>query len=209
MVLTFLSTKYCLLHIGAVRRIVKKKTKTRKPRVPHTYSETQLSGLRTSTSSRKQATVLRLRTAIEALNTKKQAITVQSIYEECGLRYAAIYRNPEALALFRANSTHLQKQKPRTKRTGQTANLPSSPRDSLLNYKKPQLVERLRTAQQQLQTIEQQYSVLAAAYLERETRIAELETQLAELEPYRTFVEQVRSRIRQEEHGSDSPPAQQ
>jgi hypothetical protein len=187
---------------------VKRKANTRKPHVPQTYSEAQLSGLRTSTSARKQATVERLRTALETLTAKKQAVTVQSIYEECGLRYAAIHRNPEALALFRANSTHLQEQKPRTKRKRQTADIPSSPRDSLLNYKKPQLVERLRTAQQQLQTVEQQHSVLAAAYLERETRIVELEARLAELEPYRAFVEQVRSRIRQEEHGDNSSPAQ-
>jgi len=149
-----------------------------------------------------------LRTALETLTAKKQAVTVQSIYEECGLQYAAIHRNPEALALFRANGRHLQEQKPHTKGKRQTANIPSSPRDSLLNYKKPQLVERLRTAQQQLQTIEQQYSVLAVAYLERERRIVELEARLAELEPYRAFVEQVRSRIRQEEHGDDPPPAQ-
>jgi len=187
---------------------VKSKAKTTKPRVPQTYSEAQLSGLRASTSARKQATVERLRTALEALTAKKQAITVQSIYEECRLRYAAIHRNPEALALFRANSTHLQEQKPRTKGKRQTADSPSSPRDSLLNYKKPQLVERLRTAQQQLQIVEQQRAVLAAAYLERETRIVELEARLAELEPYRAFVEQVRSRIRQEEHGDNPPPAQ-
>ena len=187
---------------------MKRKANTTKPHVPQTYSEAQLSGLRTSTSARKQATVERLRTALETLTAKKQAVTVQSIYEECGLQYAAIHRNPEALALFRANGRHLQEQKPHTKGKRQTANIPSSPRDSLLNYKKPQLVERLRTAQQQLQTIEQQYSVLAVAYLERERRIVELEARLAELEPYRAFVEQVRSRIRQEEHGDDPPPAQ-
>lgn len=187
---------------------MKRKTNTRKSHVPHIYSEAQLSGLRASTSARKQVTIERLQAAIEALNARKQAITVQNIYEECGLRYAAIHRNPEALALFRANSTHLQEPKRRTKRQRQTADIPLPPRDSLLNYKKPQLVERLRSTQQQLQTVEQQHSVLAAAYLERETRIVELEARLAELEPYRAFVEQVRSRIRQEEHGDNSPPAQ-
>src|SRR2546423_15539220 len=117
---TFLCTKYCPRRMGTERSIVRRKTKITKPHVPHTYSEAQLSGLRTSTSARKQATVERLRTAIEALTAKKQAITVQSIYEECGLRYAAIHRNPEALALFRANSTHLQEQKQGTKRKPQT-----------------------------------------------------------------------------------------
>jgi hypothetical protein len=102
----------------------------------------------------------------------------------------------------------LQEQKPRTKQKRQTETIPSLPRDPLLHYKKPQLAERLRTAQQQLQVVEQQHCVLAAAYLERETRIVELEAQLSELEPYRAFVEQIRSRIRQEEHGDNSPPAQ-
>ena len=186
---------------------MKRTTNARKPRVPHGYPDAQLSGLRASTTARKQATVERLRTAVASLKVKKQAITVQSIYEECGLRYAAIHRNPEALALFRANSTHLQKQKQRTKRKQTPADVPVQTRDPLLNYKKPQLVERLRAAQQQIQTMEQQQSIVAAACLERDTRIATLEARLAELEPYRAFVEQVRSRIRQQEHGDSSPSA--
>src|SRR5713226_3763568 len=154
---TFLCTKYCPLRIGTERSIVRRKTNTSKPHVPHTYSEAQLSGLRTSTSARKQATVERLRTALEALNAKKQAITVQSIYEECGLRYAAIHRNQEALALFRANSTHLNSKKKRTRRKGNTnGDGVPGPRDPLLNYNKPQLVARLRAAQRQLQDLERQ-----------------------------------------------------
>ena len=125
---TFLCTKYCPLRIGPKRSIVKRKTNTRKSHVPHIYSEAQLSGLRASTSARKQVTIERLQAAIEALNARKQAITVQNIYEECGLRYAAIHRNPEALALFRANSTHLQEPKRRTKRQRQTADIPLPPR---------------------------------------------------------------------------------
>jgi len=81
-----------------------------------------------------------------------------------------------------------------------------SPRDPLLAYKKPQLVERLRTAQQQHLKVQQQFTVQAEASVKREARIAELEAKLAELEPYRTFVEQVRLRMHQEEHGSEMPP---
>lgn len=184
---------------------MKRKVNPRKPRVPQTYSEAQLSGLRSSTSARRQATVERLRTAIEALHAKKQAVTVQSVYEECGLRYAAIYRNPEALALFRANSTHLITAKKQRKRKfhADEDSMPP-PRDPLLSYKKPQLVARLRSAQQQLLETQQQQSVLAEAMLKQEARIAELEAKLAELEPYRTFVDQVRQRIRHEEHGSST-----
>ncbi len=185
--------------------IVKRKANAKKPRV---HSEAQLSGLRTSTSMRRQATVERLRTAIETLHAKKQAVTVQSVYEESGLRYAAIYRNPEALELFREHSAYLQEQKQRTRHKQKAPNVSPLPRDPLLHYKKPQLVVRLRAVQKQLQAVEQQQSNLAATCLERDARIAELEVKLAELEPYRAFVEQVRSRVRQEEYGDNFPPTQ-
>ncbi len=180
---------------------MKRKGKLRKPRPPRITSEAQLSGLKASTTARRQATVERLQGAIDALNTKKQAITVQSIYEECGLRYAAIHRNQEALAVFRANSTHLTAKKKRTRRKSNTnAEGTSVPREPLLNYNKPQLVARLRVAQQQLQDLERQLATLAETCLQRDAQMAALEAKLAELEPYRNFVEQVRQRVRQEEH---------
>jgi hypothetical protein len=179
-----------------------RKTNTRKRYPPRPPSETQLAALQQSTAARKQATVERLRTAIASLKNKKREISVQTIYEECGLRYAAIHRNPEALALFRANSSSLIAKKKRTRRKS-TMNDEGviSPRDPLLAYKKPQLVERLRTAQQQLLEVQQQLAVQAEAGIKREARIAELEARLAELEPYRTFVEQMRSQIQREERG--------
>jgi hypothetical protein len=75
-------------------------------------------------------------------------------------------------------------------------------RDPLLSYKKPQLVARLRSAQQQLQEAQQQQVVLV------EARIAELEAKLAVLGPYRAFVEQMRAQMRREEQGrfGDFPP---
>ncbi len=181
---------------------MKKQIRSRKPpRAPHTSSEAQLRGLKASTTARRQATVERLRTAIDALNAKKQAITVQSIYDECGLHYAAIHRNQEALTLFRANSTHLNTKKKRARRKGNTNDEAApSPRDPLLNYSKAQLVARLRAAQQQLQDLERQLATLAETCLQRDAQMAALEAKLAELEPYRTFVEQVRQRVRQEEH---------
>lgn len=180
---------------------MKKLTRSRKPRAPRTPSEAQLAALHASTTTRKQATVERLRAAIAALNAKKQAITVQSIYDECGLRYAAIHRNQEALAVFRANSTHLNTKKKRTRRKGNTNGEGApAPRDPLLNYNKPQLVARLRVVQQQLQNLERQLATLAETCLQRDAQVAMLEAKLAELEPYRNFVEQVRQRVRQEEH---------
>ncbi len=180
---------------------MKPKTKRRPPRLHRTYSEAQLAGIKQSTTARRQATVERLRSAIEVLKAKKQEISVQTIYGECGLRYAAIHRNPEALELFRANSTHLVAAKKRNKRKQHAGEeTPPSSRDPLLNYKKPQLVARLRSAQQQHQEVLKQRSVLVEARLKQEAKIAELEAKLAELEPYRTFVEQIRKKIRQEEY---------
>jgi chromosome segregation ATPase len=170
---------------------------------PRTYSEQQLTGLRTSTSARKQETVERLHAAIASLKEKKQDITAQSIYAECGLHYSSYVRNEEAIALFRASSTYLTEQKQRSKRRRKTsgdASSQPSPRDALLNYKKPQLVMRLRKAQQQITRLEQQLATLADACLQRDARVVALEARLAELEPYRKFVEQVRQRVRQEEH---------
>src|SRR6266496_5824846 len=175
---------------------MKRKTNQRRGRSPHTYSDEQLAGLHASTTARKQETVERIRAAIASLKEKKQDITAQSVYAECGLHYSSYLRNEEAITLFRANSTHLIKQRKRTKhrRGGDAPSLPP-PRDSLLNYKKPQLAFRLREAQQQIQELQQQLSVLADACLQRNRRIVELEAKLAELEPYRSFVEQVRQRI--------------
>lgn len=181
---------------------MKRKTSAKKPRASRPPSEAQLKALRDSTAARRQSTIERLRTAIDVLTAKKQKITAQTIYEECGLRYAAIHRNQEALALFRANSTHLvaQKKRKRRKRTTTGEETPA-PRDPLLNYKKPQLVERLCAAQQQILELQQQLAVIVDTSLKREARIAELEAKLAQLEPYRAIVRQIRMQMRGEEFG--------
>src|SRR5260370_30217365 len=114
-----------------------------------------------STSTRKRETVERLHEAIESLKSKKQAISAQTIYSECGLSYASYARNPEALVLFRANSTHLNQKRKRTKRMRKTDAEPIFPRDPLMNYKNPQLVSRLRYAMQHLHSQTSQLSKLA------------------------------------------------
>ena len=181
---------------------MKRKTSVKKPRASHPPSEAQLKALRDSTAARRQATVKRLRSAIDALTARKKEITVQTIYEECGLRYAAIHRNAEALALFRAHSTYLGAQKRRKgrKRMSTGEEIPA-PRDPLLNYKKPQLVERLRAAQQHVQELQHQLALTVDAGMRREARIAELEARLAQIEPYRLYVEQLRAQMQREEQG--------
>jgi hypothetical protein len=181
---------------------MKRKTSANRLRASRPPSEAQLKALRVSTAARRQTTIERLRSAIDALTAKKAKITVQTIYEECGLRYAAIHRNQEALALFRTHSTHLVAQKKRMRRkridTGEETPVP---RDPLLNYKKPQLVERLRAAQQHLQELQHQLAMTVDAGMKREARIAELEARLAQLEPYRAFIEQWRAQMHREEQG--------
>jgi hypothetical protein len=183
---------------------MKKRASSPRKRSIHAYSEEQLAGLRASTSTRKQETLDRLRAAIASLKDKQQAITAQSIYAESGLHYSSLLRNSEAIALFRANSTHLNTPKKRTRRMRKTSEdtLTQPPsRDPWLHYKKSQLVVRLRDAEQEIQDLRRQLATLADACLLRDARVVELETRLAELEPYRSFVEQIRLRVRLEEHG--------
>ncbi len=181
---------------------MKRKTSAKRPRASRLPSEAQLKALRTSTTTRRQATIERLRSAIDALTARKAKITAQEIYEECGLRYAAIHRNQEALALFRSHSTHLVTQRKQKRSKPPTAGEETpAPRDPLLNYKKPQLVERLHAAQQQVQELRQQLAVTVDAGMKREARIAELEARLAKLEPYRAFIEQWRTQMQREERG--------
>lgn len=171
----------------------------RKPTSLTTYPESRLVGLHASTEARKHQTVERLRQAIESLKAQHKAITVQTIYEESGLYYASIARNPEALALFRASSTHLNQPRKRKQRKRQNTDTPTFVHDPLMSYKKPQLVTRLRAAMQHIQHLEQQQATLLETYLQKESHLQELEAQLAELEPYRSFVEELRTRIRREE----------
>jgi hypothetical protein len=180
---------------------MKKKASSRRRRPKRPYSEEQLSGIRASTTARRQETVKRLRAAIESLKSKKQAITAQSVYAECGLHYSSFVRNEEAIALFRTNSTHLTEKKKRSRRTP-TAHDEAAParRDPLLNYNKPQLVMRLREAQQQIQALERQLATVAEACLQRDAQVTELKAKLAGIEPYRNFVEKMRLRIQNEEH---------
>ena len=55
---------------------MKTKVKRRAPRLSRSYSETQLVGIKESTTARQLAKVERLRTAIDALKEKEQEFTV-------------------------------------------------------------------------------------------------------------------------------------
>ncbi len=161
----------------------------------HPYSEQQLAGLRTHAQAQKQSTVERLRTAITELQAQHKPISAKTIYEECGLEYASIRRNPEALLLYQQHSTFLKRERKRTKTACPDT---VSPRDSLLAYKKPDLVARLRQEQARCAKLETQYATTLQDYVQRDVKIAELEAELAR---YREYFEGLRLHVQQQEHG--------
>jgi hypothetical protein len=172
----------------------KRKRSLRPPN--HSYSEQQLAGLRAHTQAQKQSTVERLRTAIASLQAQHKAISARAIYEECGLSYASFRRNPEALLLYQQHSTFLKRERKRT-RTACPDTVSS--RDSLLAYKKPDLVARLRQAQARCAELETQHATILADYVQKDVRIAELEAELAR---YREYFEGLRLHVQQQEHGN-------
>jgi hypothetical protein len=161
----------------------------------HPYSEEQLAGLRSHAQVQKQSTVDRLRTAITALEAQRQPISVSTIREECGLEYASIRRNPEALLLYQQHSTFLKRERKRTR----TSCLDTpSPRDSLLAYKKTQLVVMLREERTRRQETEKQEAQLLEDYVQKDVKIAQLEAELAQ---YQGYLERLRIQVQQQEHG--------
>lgn len=159
---------------------------------PHSYSEQQLAGLRTHAQTQKQNTVERLRTAITSLNAQQKPISARTIHEECGLEYASIRRNPEALLLYQQQSTFLKRKRKRTKTACPDT---VSPRDSLLAYKKPDLVARLRQKEARCAELEMQYATLLQDYVQKDVKIAEQEAELAR---YREYFEGMRLHVQQE-----------
>ncbi|HWS85267.1 MAG TPA: hypothetical protein VN207_13515 [Ktedonobacteraceae bacterium] len=128
----------------------------------------------------------RLRTAITSLDAQNKPISAKTIYEECGLEYASIRRNPEALLLYQQHSTFLKQRRKRTKTPHPDA---PTPRDPLLAYKKPDLVARLRQAQARCTELETQHAAILADYVQKDVKIAALEAELAR---YRKYFEALR-----------------
>jgi hypothetical protein len=116
--------------------------------------------LRAYAATQHQTTVDRLQAAITRLESENRLVSTFTVKEVSGLDYMAYYRNPEALALFRRNSTHLRREREKkhgsrrgkmSKTTGRANtqtphrttekellhDVPVQPRDRLLNYKKP------------------------------------------------------------------------
>jgi hypothetical protein len=170
----------------------KRKRASRQRAVP--YPEQQLAGLREHTQAQKQHTVDRLAAAIASLTEQHKPISARTIYEACGLEYASIRRNPEALLLYQQHSTFLKRKRKRAK----TPHLDiPSPRDPLLSYKKADLVARVRKAEALLKTWENQHNTLLQDYVQKDIKIAELEAELAR---HRQYLEGLRLSIQRQEH---------
>ncbi len=172
---------------------MRKRKRVSQPR-PEPYSEQQLAGLREHAQAQKQSTVDRLEAAIASLTTQHKLISARTIYEECGLEYASLRRNPEALLLYQQHSTFLKQKRKRAK-ASQPDTL--SPRDPLLAYKKTDLVARVRKAEELLKEREKQHDTLLQDYVQKDIKIAELEAELAQ---YRQYLEGLRLTIQRQEH---------
>lgn len=191
--------------------------------------------LRANAAAQKQTTVDRLRQAITQLEAAGRPVNTFTIKEVSGLNYMAYYRNREAFQLFQEHSTHLRKEreqeqakrqvdsrgKPRKTGKAQAAShaVNVSPRDPLLDYKRPRLVELLHEARaerdearRQLQMerakaaqraqaerseLEQRYHKLLQEHTQCGVTIARLEAQQAE---FQAFMERFRSALQKEEH---------
>lgn len=158
------------------------------------YTDQQVAGLREYTQTQKQQTVQRLEAAIASLTAQHKPITARTIREECGLEYASIRRNPEALLLYQQHSTFLKQKRKRTKI--QQPDTPA-PRDPLLAYKKSELVARVRKVEELLKAQEKQHDTLLQDYVQKDIKIAELEAELAR---HRQYLEGLRLTMQRQEH---------
>jgi hypothetical protein len=189
-----------------------------------TSSDNSYAHLRANAAVQRQTTVDRLNRAIETLQASNRPVNTFTIKEVSGLDYMSYYRNPEALALFRTHSTHLRQEREkqqakgrRSKRKGSRLDetlhqVPIQPRDPSFNYKKPELIAKLRAVyaereqiEQRLQTehvqLEQRYHTLLQEHMMCGVTIAKLEAKQTE---FQTFMEQFRSALRREEHDPHS-----
>ncbi len=172
---------------------MRKRKRETQPR-PQPCAEQQIVGLRKHAQAQKQNTVSRLNAAIASLTTQCKPISATTIREECGLSYASLRRNPEALLLYQQHSTFLKQKRKREK--APRPDMPK-PRDPLLAYKKADLAARLRNEQESRKAWETQYASLLQDYAQKDVKIAELEAELAR---HRQYLEGLRLTMQHQEH---------
>ena len=193
-------------------------------------SDDQYGPLRAFAARQKQTTVDRLKQAITQLEAEGRPVNTFTIKEVSGLDYMVYYRNREAFSFFQQHSTHLRKEREKEHAKQQASRRPSqrkktgkdeaihevkvSPRDPLIEYKRPRLVELVHEARQERDHIkqrceaeriqtEQHYAALLQEHMQCGLKVARLEAQLAE---YLAFMERFRAARKQEEHGPQPRP---
>lgn len=204
---------------------------------PSSSSDDSYAHLRRHAAAQKQETVDRLARAIAELEADGRPVNTFTIREVSGLDYMAYYRNRAAFQLFQEHSTHLSKKREQEhakrqasgrgskRKKGKGRDAPHaitvSPRDPLLDYKRPRLAQLLHEAraerdearkqaqavqasiEQEAQTqraeLEQRYRKLLQEHMQCSVKIAKLEAQVAE---YLAFMERFRTALHQEEHGT-------
>src|SRR2546426_12018015 len=122
----------------------------------------QYAHLRANAAAQKRATVDRLSQAITQLEAEGRPVNTFTIKEVSGMDYMAYYRNRDAFQLFQEHSTHLRREREQAQEKRQVASqsklrktgkgqaashtVKMSPRDPLLDSKRPRLVELLHEA---------------------------------------------------------------
>jgi len=180
--------------------------------------------LRHASAVRKASTLARLKAGLAQLAEQGREVSLETIREVTSLHPRTITRNPEAYALFRAHSTHLQanrpqRQKPRRQPSARVAGAvtavapPGAPpvaprkRDSLENYSKTRLIRRVRRLEADLSARAErdaQYHALLQEHTRCALTIEHLEDEVRELVTYRTMLGQLREKLRGQEHGTGS-----
>lgn len=121
----------------------------------------------------RQQTVARLRAGIEAIESRSERVTADSIKRESGLDFTSIRRNPEAYALYRQhahafkNTRNPSRRKP-TRRRRQEAD---SGRDRLLSHSKTQLCAKVHALTNYVRELER---LLAARAVTEQTQAVEV-----------------------------------
>ena len=144
------------------------------------------SRLKAAARERADRTVARLDDGIRAIVERRELVTARTIEHETGLTFKTIQRNAAAYEVYKAAAEAFRggaKHQSRRRRHGRSSTPTAPIRDSLMAYKKPQLVSRLRTALTQIEALETALAVQAAACQEQHIRtILILRVDVARLE---------------------------
>lgn len=141
---------------------------------------------------RSQATVARLQAGIERLEAAGGEVSAHNVQEVTGLAYKTIYRNPAALALFRARSTAL-----RARGGAANAGTADAVADNAARPAEDPLSKHSRhRLQDMIQTLRKRVVVLEQRLDERRARDAQHDALLQEHATCALTIEKLEARVR-------------